>query len=104
MRLLILPARHGTNACRCDRARAERVAQVRSGHPTVREYAAYVPVGEAVTMLRHWQDAGAKVDYLSSHRNPDDVAPDAMVLRTHGFPPGRVFARAAGESYGDVAA
>src|SRR5215467_4663361 len=49
--------------------RAERVAQVRAKHPTVREYAAYVPVGEAVAKLRRWQDAGAVVDYLSSHRD-----------------------------------
>lgn len=39
--------------------RAERVAQVRSGHPMVRDYAAYVPVGDAVAKLRRWQDAGA---------------------------------------------
>ena len=43
------------------------------------------------------------VDYLSSHRNPDDVALDALVLRTHSFPVGRVLARLPGESYGDVA-
>jgi hypothetical protein len=84
--------------------RAERVAQVRSGHSTVRDYAAYAPVGGAVAKLRRWQAAGAKIDYLSSHRNPGDVALDALVLRTHGFPPGRVLARSAGESYGDVAA
>src|SRR5262249_45419306 len=68
-----------------------------------REYAAYVPVGEAVAKLRRWQDAGAVVDYLSSHRNPDEVALDALVLRTHGFPAGRVFAGRPGETYGDIA-
>jgi len=83
--------------------RTERVAQVRAKHPTVREYAAYVPVGEGAAKLRRWQDAGAVVDYLSSHRNPDDVALDALVLRTHGFPAGRVFARRPGETYGDIA-
>jgi len=67
------------------------------------ERVAYVPVGEAVAKLRRWQDAGAVVDYLSSHRNPDDVALDALVLRTHGFPAGRVFARRPGETYGDIA-
>jgi len=83
--------------------RAERVAQVRAHHPTVSDYGAYVPVGGAVAKLRRWQDAGAVVDYLSSHRNPADVALDALVLRTHGFPVGRVLARLPGESYGDVA-
>ena len=83
--------------------RAERVAQVRAGHPTIGDYAAYVPVDDVVAKLHRWQDAGAQIDYLSSHRNPDDVALDAFVLRMHGFPPGRVLARQPGESYGDVA-
>ena len=83
--------------------RGERVAQVRAGHPTVGDYAAYVPVAGAVAKLQRWQDAGARIDYLSSHRAPDDVALDASVLRAHGFPAGRVLARGPGESYGDVA-
>jgi hypothetical protein len=83
--------------------RAERVAQVRAGHPTVGDYGAYVPVDGAVAKLRRWQDAGAQIDYLSSHRDPDDVALDAFVLRADGFPVGRVLARQPGEGYGDVA-
>ncbi|MGA2828710.1 MAG: hypothetical protein ABSF03_21620 [Streptosporangiaceae bacterium] len=85
------------------RTRAERVAQVQARDPTVRDYAAYVPVGDAVAKLRRWQDAGARISYLSSHRDADDVAKDVVVLRTYAFPPGRVLAREAGESYGDVA-
>jgi hypothetical protein len=104
MRLLVFL--HGTvlmHAGAVDVTRAERVAQVRAKHPTAREYAAYVPVGNAVAKLRHWHDAGAVVDYLSSHRNPNDVVLDVEVLRAYGFPPGRVFARRPGETYGDVA-
>ena len=104
MRLLVFL--HGTvlmHAGGVGVPRAERVAQVRAHHPTVSDYGAYVPVGGAVAKLRRWQDAGAVVDYLSSHRNPNDVALDAVVLRTHGFPVGRVLARLPGESYGDVA-
>lgn len=104
MRLLVFL--HGTvlmHAGGVGVPRGERVAQVRANHPTVGEYAAYVPVGDAVAKLRRWQDAGAVIDYLSSHRDPEDVARDALVLRTHGFPDGRVLARRPGESYGDVA-
>lgn len=103
MRLLVFL--HGTvlmHAGGVGATRAERVAQVQANHPTVGEYAAYVPVGGALAKLRRWQDAGAVVDYLSSHRNPDDVALDVLVLRTHGFPAGRVLARRPGESYGEV--
>src|SRR5439155_9729951 len=104
MRLLVFL--HGTvlmHAGAVDVTRAEHVAQVRAQHPTVSGYAAYVPVGDAVAKLRRWHDAGAVVDYLSSHRNPDDVALDVLVLRTHGFPADRVFARRPGETYGDIA-
>jgi hypothetical protein len=104
MRLLVFL--HGTvlmHAGAVGVTRAERVAQVRAKHPTVRQYAAYVPVGDAVAKLRRWQAAGAVIEYLSSHRNPDDVAVDVLVLRTHDFPADRVLARHPGESYGDVA-
>jgi len=104
MRLLVFL--HGTvlmHAGGVGVSRGERVAQVRAKHPTVGEYASYVPVGDAVAKLRRWQDAGAVVDYLSSHQNPDDVARDILVLRAYGFPAGRVLARRPGESYGDIA-
>lgn len=104
MRLLVFL--HGTvlmHSGGIGETRAKRVAQVRTGHPTVGDYAAYVPVDGAVAKLRRWQDAGARIDYLSSHRDPGDVAIDASVLRAHGFPAGRVLARQPGESYGDVA-
>jgi hypothetical protein len=104
MRLLVFL--HGTvlmHASGVGVTRTERVAQVRTKHPTVGQYAAYVPVGGAVAKLHCWQEAGVVVDYLSSHRNPDDVALDAAVLRTYGFPSGRVLARLPGETYGDIA-
>ena len=83
--------------------RAERVAQVRAGHPTVGDYAAYVPVGQAVAKLPpvagHW-----RADRLSQlTRNPGDLALDVFVLRVHGFPAGQVLVRQPGENYGDVA-
>jgi hypothetical protein len=62
-----------------------------------------VPVDNAVAKLQNWREQGAKIDYLSSHRNLDDVAKDALVLQRYGFPSGRVLAREPGESYGEVA-
>ena len=86
------------------RSRQERVTQVRLGRdPAVHDYGAYVPVGGVVAKLERWRDQGARIDYLSSHRNRDDVAEDAAVLEKHGFPIGRILAREPGESYGDVA-
>ncbi len=85
--------------------REQRVSQVRDGtDETVREFANYVPVEKAVEKLRRWQEQGAELIYLSSHRNRDDVAKDEAVLARHGFPHGPVVARAAGETYGEMIA
>lgn len=105
MRLLIFL--HGTAIMHpgaVGRTREERVAQVRArADPALHDYAAYVPVDGVVAKLQRWRERGAQIDYLSSHRNPEDVAKDALVLQKHGFPPGRILAREPGESYGDVA-
>jgi hypothetical protein len=105
MRLLVFL--HGTTLMHpgaAGRSRAERVSQVRDGiDPTVNDFAAYVPVGDAVAKLRRWQEQGAEISYLSPHRDPGGIADDGRVLRRHGFPPGEILTRAAGESYGDVA-
>lgn len=84
-------------------AREECVRQVRERHPSVRDYAAYVPIGNAAAKLRRWQAQGAEIAYLSSHRKPGDVAQDTAVLRRYGFPLGEVFARQDGEDYGAAA-
>jgi hypothetical protein len=98
---------HGTaimHSTGVGRTREERVRQVRVGRdPALRDYGAYVPVDGVVAKLRRWRDQGAEIEYLSSHRNLNDVAKDAAVLETHSFPPGRILARQSGESYGDVA-
>jgi hypothetical protein len=70
MRLIVFL--HGTvlmHSAALGRKRAERVAQVLAGDPTIRDYVGYVPVGGAVAKLRRWHDAGAVIDYLSSHKN-----------------------------------
>src|SRR5205807_8882806 len=86
-------------------ARDERVAQVRTAaDPTLRAYAAYVPVGEAAAKLRRSREQDAEIHYPSSHRDPGDVAKEAAVLAKFAFSAGRIVARERGESYGDIAA
>lgn len=84
-------------------AREGRVAQVKQRDPSVADYAAYVPVGDAAVKLRRWHQQGGEIVYLSSHRQSENVAKDALVLDRHGFPVGPVLFRAGGESYADVA-
>lgn len=65
MRLLVFL--HGTALMHpgaVGRTRQERVAQVRAAQePTLHDYDAYVPVGNVVAKLRHWQHQGAQIAY-----------------------------------------
>src|SRR5262245_16096173 len=83
--------------------REERVRQVQQGEPSVRDYASYVPVGNAVHKLRTWNEQGAEIVYLSSHRRPEHVEQDRAVLETYHFPGGQVIFRGAGQTYQDIA-
>jgi hypothetical protein len=104
MRILVFL--HGTtimHRAALGHTRQERVEQVKQQDPSVADYAAYVPVGDAVAKLAHWQRQGADICYLSSHRKPEHVAKDAAVLARFGFPAGEVLFRHPGESYAAVA-
>jgi hypothetical protein len=104
MRILVFL--HGTtimHQAALDQIREERVEQVKRRDPSVRDYATYVPVGNAVAKLAGWQRQGAELCYLSSHRSQTDVAKDAAVLERFGFPPGQVLFRQPGETYADAA-
>jgi hypothetical protein len=68
MRLLVFL--HGTvlmHPSAVGRSREERVTQVRAGaDPSVHDYGAYLPIGDAIAKLRRWRQQGAQIDYLSS--------------------------------------
>jgi hypothetical protein len=103
----ILVFLHGTTIMHAGaegRTREERLKQVRDREASVRDFASYVPIGDAVAKLALWHGQGAEIVYLSSHRNPSDISKDESLLRRFGFPPGRVVARTDGEDYGDTAA
>jgi hypothetical protein len=103
MKLLVFL--HGTtlmHSAAVGRTRAERVRQVREREASVRDYAAYVPVGNAVSKLRGWSAQGAELVYLSSHKKGENVEKDMAVLRAYQFPDGQVVFRQPGESYQDV--
>ncbi len=84
-------------------SRVERVQQSIDQDESVHEYATYVPVGQAVRKLRAWQEQGAEIVYLSSRRLLNEIELDQQVLRTHGFPEGRIFFREGDEAYPDAA-
>lgn len=84
--------------------REERVKQVLQGAElSLHDYASYVPVEDAVNKIKGWQEQGAEILYLSSHTTLEDVNKDMLVLKKYGFPEGRVFYRASGQYYRDIA-
>ena len=78
--------------------------QVLDGDESLYDFAAYLPVGEAVQKLRAWRGQGAEIVYLSSHMGFEDVEKDLIVLRMHVFPQGPVYFRQGDEGYGAVIA
>ncbi len=83
-------------------ARQEIVKQVMESDESVNDYALYIPVGNAVKKLLEWKGQGARICYLSSHKNAKDVEKDKSVLKKYAFPDGQIFYRRNREGYKDV--
>lgn len=83
-------------------ARQEMVKQVTESEESVHDYASYIPVGNAPKKLQRWKAQGARICYLSSHRNAEDVKKDEFVLKKYAFPDGQIFYRRNREEYKDV--
>jgi len=87
------------------KSREERVRQSREREEGVLDYKTYVPVGDAVRKIKSWEDNGAQIVYLSSHKGKKeerDVENDKRVLEKYGFPAGPVYFRGRSEQYKDV--
>jgi hypothetical protein len=101
----ILVFLHGTTIMHKDAkglTREEIVKQVMEGDESIHDYALYIPVGNAVKKLQEWKRQGAKICYLSSHKNAGDVEKDKFVLKKYAFPDGQIFYRQNREEYKDV--
>ena len=105
MNMKILDFLHGTTIMHKDAkglTREEIVKQVMEGDESIHDYALYIPVGNAVKKLQEWKRQGAKICYLSSHKNARDVEKDNFVLKKYAFPDGQIFYRRNKEEYKDV--
>ena len=67
------------------------------------DFAASVPVGNAVTKLQTWQRQGAEISYLTSRTKPNEIDEVRASLTRFGFPEGQLWFRQPGEGYKDVA-
>ena len=83
-------------------SREECVRQVQQGEASVRDFASYVPIGEAANKLHTWSKQGAEIIYLSSHKRPENVELDRAVLTAYHFPVGQVLFRDPAQTYQDL--
>jgi len=75
-------------------SRAEIVQQVKDNvDVSIADFGSYVPIGNVVNKLIKWQKQGAEIVYLSSHKSPDDVKKDEIVLNQYKFPKGTIYYR-----------
>ena len=84
------------------KSRKERVKQSIKRETSVSDYRNYIPIGNSVKKLQTWYSQGARIIYLSSHKNVKDVEKDKAVLEKYGFPSGKVVFRKKGEQYKDI--
>lgn len=85
-------------------SREEIVQQVvNDEEPSLRIYAHYVPIGNAVTKIKKWADQSARIVYMTSRRSQQEVDNIRNVLSRHNFSKGLLEYRKEGEEYKDVA-
>ena len=53
---------------------------------TVRDFAHYVPIGNAVDKIKKWADWGAQIVYMTSRKSQKEVSDIQNVLDQNSFP------------------
>lgn len=65
-------------------------------------FKSYIPIGSAVEKIKTWQNQGAEITYLSSHRFKRNVEKDRFVLKKYGFPEGQIYHRKFRQAYKNI--
>lgn len=82
--------------------RAEIIDQVKNKDKGVKDYASYVPIGNAVAKIQSWQKQRAEIYYLTSRKTAEEIQAIKNVLQKHNFPKGKLFYRKNNEEYENV--
>ncbi len=84
--------------------REDIVKQIKNGTDySIYNWEEYIPIGNAAEKLQRWKSQGAKILYLTSRVNPEEIEDITGVLKKHNFPEGQLLYRQKGEAYKDVA-
>ena len=96
-KLRILIFLHGTSIMHKNAfglSREEIIKQVKDDvDDSISDFATYIPICNVVKKLTTWQNQGAEILYLSSHKSLVNVINDETVLRKYNFPKGPIFFR-----------
>ena len=84
-------------------SREDIINQVRDKEPSVKEYATYIPIRNAIEKLKSWKSQGAEIGYLTSRKDEQEINNIREALNRFGFPEGELFFRQGEESYKDIA-
>jgi hypothetical protein len=60
---------------------------------SISDFASYIPISNVVKKLTTWQNQGAEILYLSSHKSLQNVKKDEIVIKKYDFPKGPIFYR-----------
>ena len=85
------------------RSRDEIVQQVINHNPSIKNYAAYIPVGDAASKIQKWVNQGAQIVYMTSRKEQKEVGEIQSVLGRYNFPKGQLEYRKMSEEYKNVA-
>lgn len=83
--------------------RDEIVRQVINKDLSVRDYANYIPIGEAAKKIKSWTAQSAEIIYMTSRRNKKEIDEIQKVLDQNNFLKGLLEYRKENEEYKDVA-
>jgi hypothetical protein len=84
-------------------AREKIVQQVMDAKPSVKDYANYVPIGDAAKKVRKWADQNVEIIYMTSRRKKKEIDEIQKVLDRNHFPAGTLEYRTENEEYKDAA-
>jgi len=72
------------------KTRKEIVKQVKNKEKSVKDYANYVPIGNATKKLQKWKNQGIEIIYLTSRAKPTEINAIKTVLKKCKFPNGKL--------------
>lgn len=73
-----------------------------SSNDKLEDFASYVPVKNAGSKVKEWENQGYDISYITSQQAPEVIKTIENVLKKYDFPAGLLYFREEGEEYKDT--